>query len=406
MGLFSNLFGRRDREIAELMNPVLGMKLQEFVIADDDPNYLKHYFKFRNKEGEGEEFICFYRRSGSQLSYLLTKSRRAVWGPEFQTLSESGPWSITITHLIELGQQLSTKTRPTRGHLASTILPEKPQATNSAKATTSPPPQRPNTPIAPPVSVGGSRTSVDATPWEVKSAQGFEGSQESGEISQTYHYSNPGDPSPSAIFRIVCTVACTLDGTGQVIVHRRLRFYLQPFSLSQEAPLTMRLYARDRSLGGTFSVVAEPVAGEQDTAVIARYAGKDDVTNCLKALMSGKHMTFQLANRSETLVDLPLPSDQAFKDVYDETCALLSKNAASGRRQSRELARTFAIVIIPPNADQAHGVWLMNLDEKGEIDFSLEEFVLAQTATRDAALNYAMGLANLMKLRVLEIAKT
>jgi hypothetical protein len=123
MGLFSNLFNRRDREIAELMNPLLAMKLREFVIADDDPNYVKHYFKFRNKEGQDEEFITVYRRVGSQLEYLRTMSRRAVWGPEFQTLSERGPWSMTITHLIEQGKQLSANTRPTRGHFASKFGP-------------------------------------------------------------------------------------------------------------------------------------------------------------------------------------------------------------------------------------------------------------------------------------------
>jgi hypothetical protein len=65
MGLFDSLFNRRDREIQELMNPALAMKLREFVIVDDDPNYVKHYFKFRNKEGADEEFITVYRRVGS-----------------------------------------------------------------------------------------------------------------------------------------------------------------------------------------------------------------------------------------------------------------------------------------------------------------------------------------------------
>jgi hypothetical protein len=76
-------------------------------------------------------------------------------------------------------------------------------------------------------------------------------------------------------------------------------------------------------------------------------------------------------------------------------------------RKYLELADTFAIVIIAPNDDDTRrDVWLMQLDEKGEIDFDHEEFVLAQTTTRDAALNYAMKLAGMLKLRVLEIAKT
>jgi hypothetical protein len=131
MGLFDSLFNRRDREIRQLMNPALAMKLREFIIVDDDPNYVKHYFKFRNKEGEDEEFITIYRRLGSQLDYLRTMSRRAVWGPEFQTLSERGPWSMTITYLIEQGWRLSANTRPTREHFASKVGPfAPPQPTN------------------------------------------------------------------------------------------------------------------------------------------------------------------------------------------------------------------------------------------------------------------------------------
>jgi len=38
MGFFSDLFsGRRQREIDALLNPVNGMTLQEFTIADDNP---------------------------------------------------------------------------------------------------------------------------------------------------------------------------------------------------------------------------------------------------------------------------------------------------------------------------------------------------------------------------------
>jgi hypothetical protein len=134
MGLFDKLFNRRDREIAGLMNPLLAMKLKEFVLVDDDAVYVKHYFKFRNKEGKDEEFITVYRRVGSQLEYLRTVSRRAVWGPEFQTLSESGPWSMTITYLIEQGQRLSANTRPTRGHFASKIGPSTPSQPTKSEA--------------------------------------------------------------------------------------------------------------------------------------------------------------------------------------------------------------------------------------------------------------------------------
>jgi hypothetical protein len=134
MGLFDSLFNRRDRELRELMNPALAMELREFVIVDDDPNYVKHYFKFWNKEGEDEEFITVYGRDSSQLDYLRTMLRRSVWAPEFKTLSESGPWSMTITYLIEQGQRLSANTRPTRGHFASKIGPFTPSQPTEPEA--------------------------------------------------------------------------------------------------------------------------------------------------------------------------------------------------------------------------------------------------------------------------------
>ena len=87
-----------------------------------------------------------------------------------------------------------------------------------------------------------------------------------------------------------------------------------------------------------------------------------------------------------------------------------SRQTMEPRKHSRkyqELARAFAIVIVAANVDDpVHSVMLLQLDEKGAIDFNHEEFVLAKTTTRDAALNYAMKLTNMLKLRVLEIAKT
>ncbi len=47
MGFLSDLFGRcRQREMDALTNPISAMTLREFVIADDDPAHLKHYFRF------------------------------------------------------------------------------------------------------------------------------------------------------------------------------------------------------------------------------------------------------------------------------------------------------------------------------------------------------------------------
>ena len=341
MGLFDNLFGRRDREIAELMNPLLALKLKEFVIADDNTDYVKHYFRFRNKEGNDEEFIVNYRRFDSELNYLRTHRRCAVEfniavEPEFRTLSERGPWSIAITYLIETGQRLSASTRPTRGHFASKVSTESLRDPNWVPPAAPAPAEKPKVSAqldvkkkpattSPPSTRNPTRVSVDVSPWQVQRGDsGIDGSQQSEEISQIYHISGMRGPNSTATLRVVCTIGCTLRD-DQVNIHRRLRFYLWPFFLPREASFVMQLFTTDRSQGGTFDVLVAPVEGDADTALIAKYGGEDDVTNCLNALMSGKEMTFMLADQKETLVDFLLPSDPAFKRLYDETCVRLAE---------------------------------------------------------------------------------
>lgn len=64
MGFFSDLFNRRQlRFLDDLANPLVRMKMREFVIADDDPVYMKHYFRFTNKDGRDEEFVVVYGAS-------------------------------------------------------------------------------------------------------------------------------------------------------------------------------------------------------------------------------------------------------------------------------------------------------------------------------------------------------
>jgi hypothetical protein len=70
MGFLSDLFGgRRQREIDALLNPINGMTLREFAIADDDPAYLKHFFRSTKSEGKDEEFIAVYQRYGAAAVY-------------------------------------------------------------------------------------------------------------------------------------------------------------------------------------------------------------------------------------------------------------------------------------------------------------------------------------------------
>ena len=117
---------------------------------------------------------------------------------------------------------------------------------------------------------------------------------------------------------------------------------------------------------------------------------------------------------SGNLTAIEIDQDEPSERATNEKAKIEPNVAEPSRRNARtqpdreyvDLARTFAIVPIPPTDDDpAHAVWLVNLDEKGEIDLGPGEFVFARTTTREAALNYAMKLSDMLKLRVLEIAK-
>jgi hypothetical protein len=289
--------------------------------------------------------------------------------------------------------------------------------------------------------------SVDFNGWQVRQNVGgsllsqlvadkFGGDRLGDELSQDYDFSGPfmGDPNLTANLQINCRIEKGMHGLS---VNTMLFFYLRPFHLTEETSLIMRLYTEDRTRGGQVPVIARPFGGFQekgsDWVVLAVIGGSEETQKCVSALTSGQQLNFMLfkekqfaddAKRksfegfcdgvgyyfSDQLVKLPLPPDAVFKEVYDESYQRIAgaEDAMPQDRKYLELARTFAIVIISPNYDDdaAHAVWLVSLDEKGDIDLGPEEFVLAKTTTRNAALNYAMKLSNLLKLRVLEIAKT
>jgi len=125
MGLFDDIFGgkeRRRREMDELMNPLLGYRLQHFVAFTADPSCLRHWFAFVNKQGQIEEFITNYGVIDGHACYIRTHWKKP--GDDFfVTLSERGPWSIPITFLIELGKRLPANTMAPETHPASHVSP-------------------------------------------------------------------------------------------------------------------------------------------------------------------------------------------------------------------------------------------------------------------------------------------
>jgi RNA polymerase-interacting CarD/CdnL/TRCF family regulator len=148
MGLFDSIFGgkeRREREMEEVMNPLLGYRLQHFVAFTADPSYLRHWFSFKNKEGQIEEFMTNYEVFNGHASYLRTHWKQP--GEDFfVTLSERGPWSVPITFLIDLGKRLPVNTMSPETHPARNVSPG-PQyhpnwkpPTDAAPAAPKPPP--------------------------------------------------------------------------------------------------------------------------------------------------------------------------------------------------------------------------------------------------------------------------
>jgi hypothetical protein len=393
MGFWSSLFGGAD--IENLLNPISGMKMREFVIADDDPGYLKHYFRFTNREGNDEEFIVVY----SERIYARTHWRRVGFDPEFCTLNDHSPWSPAISHLINLGNRLSAHTRPTRGHFASSVSPGE----LHGRAVTAPSSQM--SPKPPPNGDFAGR-SVQANDWQVRAlSEDVSEKVQKYEISRSYQFAGLSGTHTHATLRVIIT----LEGEivpGGLSLSRKLRFYLWPFQLPHDVDVSMRLMTTDRTQGGTFSVLASPVDGDSDTAVIARFAGKDDVTNCLAAIMSGKPLQFNLSAETETLVGFELPSDQTFEKVYQETCERMAsphngKSEESGpdMAEVRGNPKGYAVWLV----EEEYGVFLMKLNAAGD---NLEDgWCLGKFPTRDEQGNFGLKVARDLHIQLMDVVK-
>ena len=279
------------------------------------------------------------------------------------------------------------------------------------------------TATSPPPKSDTARVSVDVSNWQVQHKDsGFDGTQRSAEVSRIYHISGMRGPNPTATLRIVCALGCSLisGSDDQVRIHRRLRFYLWPFFLPREASFAMRLHTMDQSQGEIFNVNASPLEGDPDTAVIDSYSGKDDVGNCFNILMSGKDMTFMLADQKETLVDFLLPNDQEFKRLYDETCVRLAEAETafellrSGRitqkstliaeysDQVRKSPKDYAIWMHEPNPGE-FAVWLVKLDKEGNM---ADAWDFGTFASRSEQRTFALEIASDLQIRLMDVVPT
>jgi len=402
MGFFSDRFGgRRQRDIEALLNPISGMKLQEFVIADDDPAHLKHYFRYTNREGKDEEFIAVYQRHGAERVYARTHWKRVEIDPEFRTLSERGPWSSAISHLIRTGETLAARTTPTRGHPASRVpanltppsLPPQPVS----KAT-----QTPSGTIS-----GGS---VQANNWQARRMTDVGDKLQRFEIGRSYQFGGLCGSDSHATLRIVVTLEGEIVPQG-LALGRKLRFYLWPFRLPHDADFTLRLVTRVGAIGGSFSVLASPVEGDNETALIARFGGRDDVAQCLNAFMSSQPLRFNLSDDHESLVGFELPNDPSFKKLYDETCEALASPAGDDAPSPppdmslvRNNPKEYALWLVEPESGEFR-VLLVKLNRAGD---NMEEgWYLGETfATREEQGSFGLAAARDLRIKLSDVVKT
>jgi hypothetical protein len=365
MALFDGLFKKRNRDIPESMNPLLGMKLRDFVVNDSDPVYLKHYFNFRNKKGADEEFIIFYHRDGPKLTYISTLSRRSAWGTEFQTLSERGPWSMAITYLVEQGHQLSAKTPSTADHFTSRIRPRTALKSTKPKAKYGIRPSSAGTPSG--QQTHEAKAPLEAGEWQVRYVNsGADESKRTDEISRTYHFSGLPNPEANATLKIVCLLKCLAeDDQNYATIESSLRFVVRPFHLSGETSFVLRLATAAQSQGGVFYALASPIEGDPDTALISIRRG-EDTKNCIDVIKSGASLTFVLADQREIVIDFHLPNDSRFTLLYDDASKDLSDHEAASKLSNavRRNPNDYTVWMHEPKPGE-FAVLLVKLDNGG-----------------------------------------
>ena len=131
------------------------------------------------------------------------------------------------------------------------------------------------------------------------------------------------------------------------------------------------------------------------------------------ARISGQWWLIELAEGLSWRIGIP--SDDSAPDLSDDGNSLPSPGDGSGPSagsvqsslsegvsEDMESHKKLAIVVVPPN-DKDYRVLLMKLSGKSEFDFEDGGFVLTEQPTRDAQIAYAVSLAELLQIRVMEI---
>lgn len=113
-------------DLDELMNPMVAWRMKQFVVIhpSGDDRWLRHYFQFLDKNSTRLEFIVFYAQTAGGWSYEATAYRK-LGEDAYSLLSERGPWSTTISALLDMGQHLPASTHSSEGHHAAGVSIER-----------------------------------------------------------------------------------------------------------------------------------------------------------------------------------------------------------------------------------------------------------------------------------------
>jgi hypothetical protein len=84
------------------------------------------------------------------------------------------------------------------------------------------------------------------------------------------------------------------------------------------------------------------------------------------------------------------------------SAGLTQSNSSEAVSEEMDLHKKLAVVVVPPD-EKGYRVFLMKLSGKSEFDFEDHGFILTEQPTRDAQIAYAVGLAELLQIRVMEI---
>jgi hypothetical protein len=168
----------------------------------------------------------------------------------------------------------------------------------------------------------------------------------------------------------------------------------------------------DGSEGGEFDVLASSVNG--DTAVFAKFGGRNDTATLLRTLMAGKDMTFELLQDENSLVKLPLQNDGSFKRLWDESANRFMEIETIDewvRSQGDEASRLAAEVRKNP---KGYAVWMLE-EEPGYIvllvkldhDGGMEDgWQLGEPfPDRTAQGTYALGVARDLGIKLMDVVK-